>query len=255
MRIAIFSDIHGNLNGLNAVLEDIERRGGADAIVAAGDLVTDGPRPNQTFDRMVETGCLMLRGNHDEYLLGRGREMIQPEKQEDIWRQTLWVREQFGPERLALLEQQPFERVFSPDPAVQGHDLVVVHASLQSVYGFTGIPEQTEEILQELYGSAPTSVEIVAFGHWHFASVRTWRGLKLVNVASISYPKDRARLAGYTFFSWDKQARCWQIEQNRVPFDWREEARLLRECDMPGPAWHVERYYFEPEEEVMASVA
>src|SRR5690349_22814649 len=96
LRIAIFSDVHANLNGLNAVLEDIRLRGGADAIVAAGDLVTDGPRPVETFDRLLEAGCLLIRGNHDEYLLGRGRETIHADKRDNLWKQTLWAKRQFN---------------------------------------------------------------------------------------------------------------------------------------------------------------
>lgn len=245
MRIAIFSDVHGNLSGLNAVLADIEARGGADAIVAAGDLVTDGPRPNETFDRLLEAGCLLIRGNHDEYLLGRGKEMIALEKRENLWAQTLWATDQFGASRLKIMAQQPLQRTFSPRPGLQGHDLLVVHANLKSVYGWTGHSGQKEEILAELYGDTPPGVEIVAFGHWHSQSVRHWRGMRLVNVASVSYPLDRARLAGYTLFNWDEQATRWQIEQRRVPFDWQEEARLLRQCGMPGRPWHLEEYYFD----------
>lgn len=247
MRIAIFSDVHANLNGLNAVLADIEARGGADVLVAAGDLVTDGPRPTETFDRLVEAGCLMIRGNHDEYLLGRGKEMIHPDKRENTWKQTLWVREQFNVERLAYLEKQPLQRIFSPGPNIKGHDLMVVHANLKSVYGFTGI-DQPIERLGDYYGNAPTSVKVIAFGHWHGASVREWRGIRLVNVASVAYPVDRAKLAAYTFFTWDNLAERWQVEQHRVPFDWREEARLLRQSTIPGDLWHL-RYYFDPKEE------
>ena len=250
MRIAIFSDIHANLNGLDAVLEDIRLRGGADILVAAGDLATDGPRPCETLDRLIESGCLMIRGNHDEYLLGRGKEMIQPEKRENLWLQTLWATRQVGAKRLAILQQQPFQRTFSPSPGIEGHDLLAVHANLRSVYGWTGHLEQKEEILEELYGNAPANVEVIAFGHWHSNSVRRWHGMKLVNVASVAYPKDRSRLASYTLFTWNNHANIWQFEQHRVPFNWREEAQLLRESGMPGHPWHLKEYYFEPQEDL-----
>lgn len=251
LRIAIFSDIHANLSGLNAVLADIEVRGGADILVAAGDLVTDGPRPNETFDRLVEAGCLMIRGNHDEHLLGRELGRFKGDKQYML-HQTLWATHQFGAERLNLMEQQPLERIFSPGPGIEGHDLLVVHANLKSVYGWTGHREQAEDALDELYGDAPDSVKIIAFGHWHFYSIRHWRNMKLVNVGSVAYPKDRAKLAGYTFFTWDEPTESWQIEQHRIPFNWREEARLLRECTMPGKPWHLDFYH---EDEVIESVA
>ena len=123
---------------------------------------------------------------------------------------------------------------------------------MKSVYGWTGHREQAEEALEELYGDAPASVEVIAFGHWHFYSVRYWRGMQLVNVGSVAYPKDKAKLAGYTLFTWDETSTSWQIEQHRVPFNWREEARLLRECNMPGNPWHLDFYH---EDEILVSVA
>jgi protein phosphatase len=241
MKIAVFSDIHANLSGLNAVLDAINRRGDIDHIVAAGDLVTDGPRPVETFDRLLEAGCLLLLGNHDEHLLGRGYEWIKPEKAANTWAQTLWAREKFDAARLEILAAQPFERLFKPAPDVAGHDLLIVHANLNDTYGKTGNSERPADTLHELYGHAPAGVEIIAFGHWHAASVREWNNLKLVNVGSVAYPKDKEKLAGYTLFSWDGQK--WDIEQHRVPFDWREEARLLLASGMTD-LWQM-KYYEE----------
>lgn len=63
MRIAAFTDVHGNLTALRAVLDDIERRGPFNLVVSAGDQVCGGPRPRETWDELVSRGVLMLRGN------------------------------------------------------------------------------------------------------------------------------------------------------------------------------------------------
>ena len=52
MRVAILSDIHGNLVGLDACLTDLRNQGGAEAIVAAGDLCMDGPKPKKVLQRL-----------------------------------------------------------------------------------------------------------------------------------------------------------------------------------------------------------
>ncbi len=57
MRVAVFSDIHGNLVGLDACLADLHGQGGADAIVAAGDLCLDGPKPKKVLQRLEEVGA------------------------------------------------------------------------------------------------------------------------------------------------------------------------------------------------------
>ncbi|MGA9945570.1 MAG: metallophosphoesterase, partial [Candidatus Cybelea sp.] len=68
MRIAILSDIHGNLLALDACLVDLESQGGADAIVAAGDLCLDGPKPKKVLLRLEEIGAACVRGNTERYL-------------------------------------------------------------------------------------------------------------------------------------------------------------------------------------------
>jgi predicted phosphodiesterase len=64
MRIAAISDIHGNLPALEAVLDDIGRRG-ADVIVALGDLLAGPLWPRETAERLIALGCPAIRGNHE----------------------------------------------------------------------------------------------------------------------------------------------------------------------------------------------
>ena len=68
MRLAVISDIHGNLLALEAVLADIEARG-VDAIVNLGDCVTSPLWPKETFDRLGELALPTVRGNHDRWIV------------------------------------------------------------------------------------------------------------------------------------------------------------------------------------------
>jgi len=65
---AIISDIHGNLEALEAVLADIERRGIRE-IVCLGDVIGYGPNPRECLDRVLERCRLCLMGNHDHAVL------------------------------------------------------------------------------------------------------------------------------------------------------------------------------------------
>ncbi len=71
MRHAIITDIHANLTALTAVLDDIERRGGADEVWCLGDLVGYGPEPEACIDRLRETTDICVAGNHDAAAGGR----------------------------------------------------------------------------------------------------------------------------------------------------------------------------------------
>lgn len=67
MRLAVISDIHGNLLALEAVLADIKRRG-ADATVNLGDCCTSPLWPRETFELLETLALPTVRGNHDRWL-------------------------------------------------------------------------------------------------------------------------------------------------------------------------------------------
>ena len=69
MRLAILSDIHGNLLALDAVLRDLKDAGGADKLWILGDLVALGPRPAECLARIREMkDAKAISGNTDRYV-------------------------------------------------------------------------------------------------------------------------------------------------------------------------------------------
>jgi predicted phosphodiesterase len=67
VRLAVVSDIHGNLTALDAVIADLERRE-IDRVVHGGDLALAGCQPAEVIDRVRELGWLGVVGNVDELL-------------------------------------------------------------------------------------------------------------------------------------------------------------------------------------------
>lgn len=68
MRIALISDIHGNLLALEAVLADA-RAVGVDRFACLGDVATLGPKPREVLQVLRALGCPCILGNHDAFLL------------------------------------------------------------------------------------------------------------------------------------------------------------------------------------------
>ena len=68
MRIALISDIHGNLVALEAALADIQRRG-AERIICLGDVAAGGPQPREVIQRLHDLAIPVVMGNTDQWLL------------------------------------------------------------------------------------------------------------------------------------------------------------------------------------------
>lgn len=228
LRIAIFSDVHGNLAALRAVLAAIDGHRPVQLIVAVGDLVAPaGSRPAETFDLLVEQGCLLLLGNEDELLWQQIPDNPASPFTALVLRQIPWAIDQLGGRRLDLLRRLPRRLRLSPAP---GQDLLIVHASPSNlIHGRAATPDSGPHELREWYGG--TGARLIAFGHYHQSFQREWEQGLLVNVASVSLPKDREPLAAYTILEWDGDD--WSIAQYRVPYDIAAEAAALAACGIP----------------------
>jgi putative phosphoesterase len=222
MRIAVLSDIHGNLLGLDACLADLESQGGADAIVAAGDFCVDGPKPKKVLQRLDEIGASCIRGNTDRYLYDETEEFEATDGA-----QIAWTRREIGEHWLGWIQQLPFAMRIGEDE----NQLLIVHASPRKDDEHIW-PDAVESDLQSIVGDEQATA--IAFGHLHIPYVRYWRGKLLVNVSSAGLPKDGDARACYAIFT--ERDGGWEVKHRRVPFDVKRVATQLADCGIPGSA-------------------
>jgi predicted phosphodiesterase len=71
MKTAILSDIHGNMEALEAVLQDIDKNGGAERFWCLGDTVDYGPEPHECLEKVRQLKALNIIGNHDAAVCGK----------------------------------------------------------------------------------------------------------------------------------------------------------------------------------------
>jgi putative phosphoesterase len=226
MRIAIFSDIHGNLVGLDACLTDLAHQGGADVMVAAGDLCMDGPRPKKVLQRLQEIGAQCVRGNTDRYISAVGEPELDGADESDR-KQVEWQRKEIGEKFVAWLRELPFAVRFGDER----DQLLVVHANPRTDDGHLW-PDADDATLEALIGDETAGT--IAFGHLHIPYVRTWRGKLLVNVSSAGLPKDGDPRAGYALLT--RRAGGWEVKHRRVAFDVKKVATQLADCGIPDSA-------------------
>ena len=223
MRIAVLSDIHGNLVALDACLADLKAQGGADAILAAGDLCLDGPKPKKVLQRLEEIGAQAIRGNTDRYISTPAHESFETLEHE----QLEWTRRDLGEKYVQWLGELPFAIRIGDD----GNELLVVHANPATDDEHVW-PDADDETLERLIGAERAST--IAFGHLHLPYVRVWRGKMLVNVASAGLPKDGDARACYAIFT--ERPGGWEVKHRRVEFDVKKVATQLATCGIPGSA-------------------
>lgn len=223
MRIAVVSDIHGNLVGLDACLADLQAQGGADVVVAAGDLCLDGPKPKKVLQRLEEVGAQCVRGNTDRYISDVHVEAFDGVDDGLI----KWARNDLGERWVSFLRDLPFALRIGDDD----NQVLIVHANPKSDDEHIW-PDADDATLERFVGDEAATT--IAFGHLHLPYARIWRGKLLVNVASAGLPKDGDPRASYAILT--ERSGGWQVKHRRVAFDVKKVATQLADCGIPGSA-------------------
>lgn len=226
MRIAVVSDVHGNLTALEAVIRDL-RMTSPDVVVNGGDLVGSGSGPAEVIDRVRALGWPGVLGNTDEMLWRPERveqTLSAPHfarlKHQILTRVVPVTRDAIGDERLAWLKTLPCG--WSHD------DTSVVHAGPDDPWRSPGAKAPDDE-LERVY--TPLGTPRVVYGHIHHPFVRPLERLTVANSGSVSLSYDGDPRASYTVVDDDR------IEIRRVEYDVEEEIARLRAARDPQAEW------------------
>jgi predicted phosphodiesterase len=219
MRIAVVSDIHGNLTAFDAVLRDLEQTS-PDLIFHAGDLADGGSNPREIADKIRYLGWQGVVGNADEMLF-RPASLQAFAAQVPQMNPLLplieaiaaWTREQLGEDRMRWLSGLPMTRIEGP--------LTLVHASPASCWR---APPNDEE-----FSSLGTPVAVYA--HLHRPSVRKFGLTTIVNTGSVSLSYDGDPRASYLLLT-DSTP-----EIRRVAYDVAKEEKALLSSCVPHARW------------------
>ena len=225
-KIAIISDVHGNMPALEAVLADIRARG-IDLIYNLGDLVGKGARSDLVLDRCREVCQVILRGNWDDHLVGT---------KEDAG--ANWYRQQLGAERLAYLATLPN----ACDFWLSGKRVRLFHASQESVYTrvYSSQPYETHLAMFKntpFTGFDQSEPDIVGYADIHtpYLLPLYYDQKLLFNDGSVGNPLDLP-LACYVIMSGTLDSRtvgAFSIDFVRLPYDIEREVEEARRVGVP----------------------
>jgi diadenosine tetraphosphatase ApaH/serine/threonine PP2A family protein phosphatase len=230
VRIAVLSDIHGNLEALEAVLGDVDR-GGCDKVCSLGDVVGYGPDPAACLEIVRRRAGVSLTGNHDAAVAGT----TSLDDFNEFARSAVeWTAGRLDAGQVEYLGSLPYTH---REPG-----LLFVHAS-------PGEPERWHYI----HGLADVAEHFAAFterlcfvGHSHRPGIyaigagcslvgragreRLGPGLRyLVNAGSVGQPRDRDPRASYAVYD----SASDSVELRRVAYPFEKTQERMRAAGLP----------------------
>lgn len=219
MRLAILSDIHGNLVALEAVLADLRKRS-PDLMINLGDCATAPLWPRETIEVLDAMAMPTVRGNHDRWLTEGTDEKFSASER--------FTRDALAAEQIAALHALPPILYFD-------HDVTAVHGSLSN---------DTEPLMEELIGGrlAPVAeptltarlgdipAGLVLCGHTHLQRVVQGSGNRtIVNPGAVGCPRYADNAEPWVAEPCSPHARyaiatrlrdVWSVELYVLAYDW-----------------------------------
>jgi putative phosphoesterase len=186
MRLAIVSDIHGNLTAIEAVIEDIERRG-VERVVHGGDFALTGCRPAEVVDRVRELGWAGVVGNTDELLWRPEEYAVQRQRAPKLGDLLRALFEDYAPTTRALLGKERIGWLRALPSEWRDNELALVHASPGDLWR---APLTTADDAQLISTYRPCGTGVVVYGHTQLPFVRRVGDLTVANSGSVGSPFD-----------------------------------------------------------------
>ena len=190
MKIAIISDIHGNLEALRATLDDIEKRK-VDKIICLGDIIAKGVHPKECIKLVKENCEIVLQGNCDLHFSTEHKNIDEMSEQEQ--RRIKWNQSLIDQKDRKYLLSLPFSyefymsgslvRLFHATPKVNNKAILNVD-SIETKYEMFLPSENT--ISQE-------KADVVIYGHIHHPYMDKIYNRTLINIGSVGNSFDVIR--------------------------------------------------------------
>ncbi|MFM8982866.1 MAG: metallophosphoesterase family protein [Spartobacteria bacterium] len=232
---AIFSDIHGNIDALSAVLADTDQfpvRG----MFCLGDIVGYGPEPASCVQRVMDTCAITVLGNH-EAMLFLADKILDEDWDITISKPILLARDQLSKKQSEWLRSQSFRADVDP--------LTLSHASLHQPPEFHYI--YTQEEASAHFSEQPTFISFN--GHTHVPAI--WEETKpatcqafhptdqpvrldpakrySINVGSVGQPRDEDPRASYMLYDFENRV----LLHRRVAYDLPRARARFKKAGLP----------------------
>ena len=227
-RVAVISDIHGNLPALQAALGRIDALG-IETVYCGGDLVGYGPHPNEVCALIAERAIPTIYGNYD-YAIARDLEdcgcaYITRHDRELGQQSVAWTLGHTDAAAKDFMRELPFDLRFE----VGRRSVHLVHGSPRKVNEYL-FEEKPARLYERLAGAEES--DVLVFGHTHKPWVREYGGVLFVNCGSVGKPKDGDARGAFAVL--EAAGDRVEVTIERVEYDAEAVAAEVREAGLPG---------------------
>ena len=227
MKIAIFSDIHGNAIALEAVLKDVDSRG-VDLVFCGGDLVGYGAYPNEVINLIRKYRIPTIMGNYDDGVgFSRsdcGCAYTDPRMKELGQISLEWTKKQVNFENRAFLRSL-LERI---QFTACGKKVLIVHGSPRRINEYLDADRPEESLLRMFEDE---KADVIICGHTHLPYTKIMDAKCLINAGSVGKPKDGDQRAAYTVLKLTESSL--ETEVIRVNYDVERMAQAIETSGLP----------------------
>lgn len=227
MRLAIISDIHGNIEALEEVFIRIDELS-VDDIWVAGDLVGYLPYPNEVIDTLRSRGLKMVMGNYDDAVAFSRIECgcnYPDEKAMELGVRSLeWTKEVVRDDNKEFLKTLPMEVSMQ----VGDNTILMVHGSPRALNEYLNldVPEENIKIMIE------DRCHVLICGHTHIPYHRQIGDMHIINSGSVGKPKDGDPRATFGIVEFSRNGDI-TVDFIRVPYNMEKVARAIVEAGLP----------------------
>jgi putative phosphoesterase len=224
LKLGIISDIHGNLQALEAVLAALESHE-VDFIVCAGDLICYGANPNEVVQLCKEKNIACVLGNYDDAVAWdkptASRKRSSPRNETLKLAALEWSKQHVSRETKTFLKSLPWRREYQ----FAEKRVTTLHAGLDYLDEWV-----SPDLIESLDGiTKRTAADVVILGHTHQAFTQDHRGRLFINPGAVGRSLDGDIRASFATLTLPEM----KVEHFRVVYDLEATLRVIEKSGMP----------------------
>lgn len=223
MKIALFSDVHGNLQALNAVLDSIKEEN-VDRIICLGDVIAIGPNSRECLDLIIDNNITLLLGNHEIYYLYGPQKVADPTISEGEIQHQEFIKNQLADKHYKFLKTCPINLIINYKNKVihLSHFLLEDKNKLLPFYPLNILKEDYDYIVDEI------GADYIFIGHKHMTFKEKINNTEFIDIGSCG-----ARRNNTTSYYILELKDGISYEEKIINYDRESFEETMNNCDYP----------------------